>query len=148
MSWVFSRQLGIAEVLADYLKTTLYDKKLNCLNGKKWQQNEVVIWSCRKMSFGYLILIYSMCNEIFFSEVDFKKEKKIWMPFLNWQHHKLHHSWLVVHHKLHHSWLMGHHKLHHSWLVGHHKLCPFLMKMMMYCWPFYNQKSVASKIAI
>ena len=34
VSGEFSRQLGIAEV-ADYLKTTLYDKKLNCLNGKK-----------------------------------------------------------------------------------------------------------------
>ena len=43
MSGVFSRQLGIAEVLTDYLKTTLNDKKLNCLNGKKGQQNEVVI---------------------------------------------------------------------------------------------------------
>ena len=35
MSRVFSRQLGIAEVLADYLKTTLYDKKLTVLMEKK-----------------------------------------------------------------------------------------------------------------
>ena len=59
-----------------------------------------------------------MCNEIFFSEIDFLKGNEIWMheklpPFLNWQHHKLHHSWLVVHHKLHHSWLRVHQKLHH-----------------------------------
>ena len=65
-----------------------------------------------------------MCNEIFFSEIDFLKGNEIWMheklpPFLNWQHHKLHHSWLV-----------GHHKLRHSWLVRHHKLHPFLMKMI------------------
>ena len=35
VSGEFSRQLGIAEVLANYLKTTLYDKKLTCLNGKR-----------------------------------------------------------------------------------------------------------------
>ena len=70
-------------------------------------------WNC------YInILIYSMFNELFFSEIDFLKGNKIWIheklqPFLNWQHHKLHHSWLVVHHKLHHSWLGVHQKLHH-----------------------------------
>ena len=68
VSGEFSRQLGIAEVLANYLKTTLYDKKLTCLNGKRWQQNEVGIWWCRKMDFGTIIVNYFRSKTKIFCE--------------------------------------------------------------------------------
>ena len=58
----------------------------------------LLTWGASEIAQPLLYLFtVGMFNEIFFSEIDFLKGNEIWMheklpPFLNWQHHKLHHS--------------------------------------------------------